>query len=418
MVPVEQIQVGEIIIVKPGQRIPMDGRVVVGVSTVNEAPITGESMPRPKQPGNAALAGSLNQRGTLEIKITKPFQETVLAKVLHLVEAAQAERAPTQQFVERFARYYTPAVVALAVAVAAVPPLVLGEPLRPWLYRGLALLVVACPCALVISTPISIFSAITAAARRGILIKGGAYLEAMGKLSAVLFDKTGTLTWGCAYVSDVVTSNGYSDDQVLQLAASIEQQAEHPMAHAIVWEAKHRGLAPDVIRDFQSLPGMGARASFNGGTYYIGQARLFSTPPDETLAREMVRLQGEGKMVVLVGPQEQPLGLVALFDDLRASASPAIQGLRELGIKDIMMLSGDHAATAQAIAAKLAITEVKAELMPEDKLNVVRQVRQTKPVAMVGDGVNDAPALAASTVGVAMGTVGTDTALETADVVL
>lgn len=418
MVPVERVQVGEVIIVKPGQRIPMDGTVVAGSSMVNEAPITGESTPRPKQAHYAALAGSLNLQGTLEIQVTKPFQETVLAKVLNLVEAAQAQRAPTQQFVERFARYYTPAVVGLAAAVSVLPPLLLGEPLRPWLYRGLALLVVACPCALVISTPISIFSAITAAARRGILIKGGAYLEALGKVSTVVFDKTGTLTWGCTYVTDVATHNGYSADEVLRLAASIEQQAEHPMAHAIVWEAKHRGLTPDTIHDFESLPGMGARAGVNGGTYYIGQARLFSNPPDENLVREMKRLQTEGKIVVLVGPKEHPLGLIALFDDIRVSAAPAVQGLRSLGINDIMMLSGDHTPTARAVATKLEIPNVQAELMPEDKLKVVREVRQQRPVAMVGDGVNDAPALAASTVGVAMGTVGTDTALETADVVL
>jgi len=418
MAPVEQVQVGEIIVVKPGQRIPMDGTVVAGTSTVNEAPITGESTPRPKQPGNAALAGSLNQRGTLEIKVTKPFQETVLSKILHLVEAAQSQRAPTQQFVERFAKYYTPAVVVLAFLVSIVPPLLLGDPVRPWLYRGLALLVVACPCALVISTPISIFSAITAAARRGILIKGGAYLEALGKLDTVVFDKTGTLTWGCSYVTNVVTFNGVPADDVVRLAASIEQQAEHPMAHAIVWDAKQRGLTPDPILDFESLPGKGARARINGGTYYIGQARLFSNPPEESMVREMESLQAEGKMVVLVGPQEKPLGMIALFDDIRASATPAVRELRELGINDIMMLSGDHAATAQAVATKLKIPKVQAELMPEDKLNVVRELRQKHPVAMVGDGVNDAPALAASTVGVAMGTVGTDTALETADVVL
>ncbi|MFQ6092063.1 MAG: heavy metal translocating P-type ATPase, partial [bacterium] len=394
---------------------------VSGDSSVNQAPITGESMPVRKQRGDEIFAGSINEKGSLEIEVTRRSQDTTLARIVHMVEEAQAEKAPSQHFVERFASYYTPLVVTTAVLMAALPPLLLGGAFTTWFYRALVLLVIACPCALVISTPVTIVSGLTAAARQGILIKGGVYLENAGALRVIAFDKTGTLTRGIPSVIGIVSVNGQSAADILRIAASVESRSEHPLAEAILRKAGEEGVTIEETGDFQSITGKGAKAEINGEIYYIGNHRLFEekglcTPEIDA------RLDGferEGKTAVLLGTEREPIGVIAIADELRQNASEAIQHLRQNGIKKVVMLTGDNRGTAQAIAERLHIDQFYAELLPEDKVRIMKQLlKERSRVAMVGDGVNDAPALAIATIGIAMGTAGTDTALETADIAL
>jgi len=420
-VPVESLQVGDIILVRPGERIPMDGVIVAGSSAVNQAPITGESVPVEKQPGDEVFAGTINGQGTLEVRVTRLAQDNTLSRIIHMVEEAQAQKAPSQRFVDLFARYYTPAVVGVAVLVATLPPLLLGVDFFTWLFRALVLLVIACPCALVISTPVSIVSAISNAARQGVLIKGGAYLEEAGSLQVVAFDKTGTLTEGRPSVTDVIPLDSLSADEVLRLAAAVESRSEHPLAQAIVREARHRGLDFTPANDFRALTGRGASATLEGKTVWIGNRELFAghvaLPPAEV--ERLERLEGEGKTVMLLGDETGILGLIAVADRLRPEASEAVAGLREAGIREMVMLTGDNERTARAIAASVGVDRVRAGLLPEEKVAAIQDLlAQHGKVAMVGDGVNDAPALAAATVGIAMGGAGTDQALETADIVL
>lgn len=432
------VEIGQMVRVKPGERIPLDGIVTSGVSTVNQAPITGESLPVEKERGDSVFAGSINGLGSLEFEVTANKGSTTLDRIIEAVQEAQAQRAPTQRFVDSFARYYTPAVVVLAILVAAVPPLVWAQPFMDWLYRALVLLVIACPCALVISTPVTVVSGLAAAARSGILVKGGAYLEEARKLKAIAFDKTGTLTHGKPVVTDVVPLNGCPADELLQIAASLNSLSEHPIASAIVarWTGadtsrpgpgspgrdaavKRSGeLLP--VTGFESLTGRGVRGQINGGTYYIGNHRLCEENGVCGLHVESVlnELEAQGKSAIVLSSEQSSLAVLGVSDTVRHTSAEAVKSLHNLGLRTVL-LTGDNQRTAEAIASQVGIHDVKGDLLPEDKLAAVDQLLERYGhIGMVGDGINDAPALAKATVGFAMGAAGTDTALETADVAL
>jgi len=420
-VKVDDVMIGEIMVARPGEKFPLDGTVIGGESAVNQAPITGESVPVVKRPGDEVFAGTINGRGALEVRVTRLRRDTTMARIIGLVEVAQAQRAPSQTFVERFARYYTPAVIALAGAVALVPPFVAGQPFESWFYRALVLLVISCPCALVISTPVSIVSALAAAARKGVLIKGGVHLERTARVRCVAFDKTGTLTIGHPEVVEIIPQNGAGRAEILGLAAALEARSEHPIGGAIVRRAASEGVRASIGRQFQALPGRGAEARVDGEVAIIGNHRLFEERRlcSPAIDAELDRLAASGRTAVLLARQGQTIGIIAVGDELRAAGGDAIALLRRQGVERVAMLTGDNAIAARAIAHALAIDEFQAELLPEDKVAAVRALRQRYgTVAMVGDGVNDAPALAAADVGIAMGVAGTDAALETADVAL
>jgi Cd2+/Zn2+-exporting ATPase len=431
------VTVGQIVRVKPGERIPLDGIVVTGQSTVNQAPITGESLPVEKKAGDPVFAGTINERGVLEFRVTSDKGHTTLARIIRTVQEAQAERAPTQRFVDHFARYYTPGVVIFAMMVAVVPPLFFGAAFAPWLYKALVMLVIACPCALVISTPVTVVSGLAAAARRGILVKGGVYLEQGRNMKAVALDKTGTLTYGAPAVTDVVPLNGQRSDTLLQLAASIDTHSEHPVASAIVahWtgtdhtqagcseerlEAVRRSGELLPVTDFQSITGRGAKGIIDGQLYYIGNHRLAEEngvcgPHVEAV---LDRLEEEGKTAVVLSSDTEALSVLGVADTLRTTSVEALRELHDLGITTVM-LTGDNQTTAQAIASGVGIDDVRGNLLPEDKLAAMTTLlQQHGTVGMVGDGINDAPALAKASIGFAMGAAGTDTAIETADVAL
>lgn len=424
MVPVDDIQVGDIMIVKPGQKLAMDGIVIKGTSTLNQAAITGESVPVTKTVGDEVFAGTLNEEGLLEVKVTKRVEDTTLSKIIHLVEEAQAERAPSQAFVDRFAKYYTPAIIIFALLLAVIPPLFMGADWSEWIYRGLAVLVVGCPCALVISTPVSIVTAIGNAAKNGVLIKGGIYLEEAGNLKVIAFDKTGTLTKGVPSVTDVVTYKG-DENELMTITAAIEKGSQHPLASAIIRKAEEDGLNfNDVsVEEFQSITGKGVKAKVNNAMYYVGSPGLFEellpNGIQSEIKEQITTLQTQGKTVMILGTEKEILALIAVADEIRESSKEVIRKLHQVGIEKTVMLTGDNQRTAEAIGKQVGVSDIKADLLPEDKLNFIKELRDKhQSVAMVGDGVNDAPALAASTVGVAMGGAGTDTALETADIVL
>lgn len=422
MVPVEEVPVGTHVMVKPGERIPLDGIVVEGHSTVDQSPITGESMPVDKGPGDPVFAGTINQRGSLEFEVTKAAPETTLGRILHCIEEAQAQRAPSQQFVERFARYYTPAVIFVAALVAFLPPVLFPQAgFREWFYKGLVLLVIACPCALVISTPVAVVSGLSAAARHGVLIKGGLYLEEAGAARAVAFDKTGTLTVGQPEVIETVPLDGSSPEELLALAAAVEQRSEHPFAQAIEQKARQAGLPLPEATDLEALTGLGAKAQIRGETYYVGGPRLFAElgAADETVQALLQHLAQQGQTAVLVGTVDRTMGLITLADQVRSTSRDTLQALRHLGIVQTVMLTGDNPQVAAQIAHATGIDDFRAGLLPDDKVAAIRELQaQHGRVIMVGDGINDAPALAAAQVGVAMGVAGTDVALETADMAL
>lgn len=426
MIHVNDIAVGDIMIVKPGQKIAMDGVVVSGYSAVNQAAITGESVPVEKTVDDEVFAGTLNEEGLLEVKVTKLVDDTTIAKIIHLVEEAQGERAPSQAFVDKFAKYYTPIIMVVAALVAVVPPLFFDGSWTTWIYQGLSVLVVGCPCALVISTPISIVSAIGNAAKNGVLIKGGVYLEEMGALKAIAFDKTGTLTKGVPVVTDYnVFSNRIHATELFSIITALEYRSQHPLASAIMRKAEEDQISySDVtVVDFSSITGKGIKGIVNGTTYYIGNPKLFKELQIVHFRNDQEQLvqslQNQGKTAMIVGTEQEILAVIAVADEVRESSKGIIQRLHELGIKKTIMLTGDNKGTAAAIGGIVGVTDVQAELLPQDKLDFIKQLRsEYGNVAMVGDGVNDAPALAASTVGIAMGGAGTDTALETADVAL
>jgi len=433
-VAVDQVEVGETVVVRPGERIAVDGEILSGSSSVNQAPITGESMPVEKSRGSEIFAGTLNGEGVLEVRSTKPAADTTLARIIHSVEEAQASRAPSQTFVDRFARIYTPAVVATAVAVTILPPLAGIGTWGEWFYRALVLLVVACPCALVISTPVTIVSALAAAAREGILIKGGLHLENAGRATVVALDKTGTLTEGEPAVVYIIPFNGMNPGDLLAVAAGVEATSEHPIGRAIVRRAREDGVAPRAADETAAITGHGFRARIGERAVYIGNERLFrelGVPLGP--ARDVLQAQQrQGRTAVLVamapaGRETEALtlvGLIAVADRIRPRAPEALRALHASGIERVVMLTGDNEETARAVAAALGgagagIDQFRAELLPDDKVAAVKELRGTSgKVLMVGDGVNDAPALAAADVGIAMGAAGTDVALETADIAL
>jgi Cd2+/Zn2+-exporting ATPase len=425
-IPVENVEIGDVMIVKPGQKIALDGIVVKGSSTVNQAAITGESIPITKSLGDEVFSGTLNEDGLLEVKVTKYIEDTTISKIIEMVEEAQAERAPAQAFIDRFAKYYTPLIMFIALLVAIIPPIFFDASFETWIYQGLAVLVVGCPCALVISTPISIVSAIGSAAKKGVLIKGGIYLEEMGSIKAIAFDKTGTLTKGVPVVTDIkIFNQKYDEKEVLAITSALERNSGHPLAAAIVNKASEKGIngSERIVENFISITGKGIQGTIQGITYFVGNPNLLmeisQKTIDEEIQREVADLQNEGKTVIVVGTKEQVLACLAIADEVRESSKEVVKKLHELGIQKTIMLTGDNKRAAEAIGTHVGVSEVKAELMPDEKLSYVKQLKRNYgKVAMVGDGVNDAPALAASTVGIAMGGAGTDTALETADIAL
>lgn len=418
---VETLKIGETVIIKPGERIPVDGDIISGASAVDQSSITGESIPVERQVGDQVFAGTVNQNGALEVSVSKTAEDTTLAKIIRLVEDAQEERAPTQRFLDTFEQYYAIFVIVAVTLFIAIPVLFMGRPFEPAFYKGMVLLVVASPCALVISTPASILSAIADAARKGILFKGGVHLENAATLKVIAFDKTGTLTYGKPHVTNLVTMNGYSETDLLSLAAAVESRSEHPLAQAVIDEAKERGLSITAADDFQAHPGIGVRARVNGTEIMVGGRRLMeheSITIEGEMDEVIEQFEKQGKTVLLVH-NHTCVGAIAVADQIRPQAKEMIAQLKQNGIERVAMLTGDNERVAQAIAAEVGVDEVHAALMPDEKVERIKTLREKYgAIAMVGDGVNDAPALATATIGIAMGAAGTDVALETADIVL
>jgi Cd2+/Zn2+-exporting ATPase len=420
-IPVDEVRTGDLIIVRPGEKIPLDGCVESGDSYVNQSPVTGESLPVEKTAGAELFAGSINGRGALDVRVTRLRRDSTIARIVDLVERAQAQRAPSQTFVDRFARVYTPAVLALAVFVALAMPLLAGGAWGDWIYRALVLLVISCPCALVISTPVSIVSALAAAARKGVLIKGGARLERLAAVRCVAFDKTGTLTHGRLRVVDVASTNGVGPLEILRVAASLEVRSEHPIGRAIVEHARQQRVTLIGAERFQALPGLGAEGLVGPDAVVVGNHRLFEERGlcSPRVHEQVESMASSGCSTVMVAQGNQTVGLIGVADETRETAPAVVEMMRQQGVEHVVLLTGDHGAAAQALASSLGITEYRASLLPEDKVAAVEDLqRRYGTLAMVGDGVNDAPALATADVGIAMGVAGTDAALETADVAL
>ncbi|WP_262174541.1 heavy metal translocating P-type ATPase [Haloarcula laminariae] len=458
-VPADQVEVGETVIVRPGDKIPLDGTVIEGESAVDQSPITGESVPVDKTAGDEVYAGAINEEGYLEVEVTSTAGDSTLSRIIEMVQGAQAKKTEREQFVDRFSGYYTPIVVVLAILTAVIPPLLIADPVsvnvagygvsfagdwQTWFIRGLTLLVIACPCAFVISTPVSVVSGITSAAKNGVLIKGGNYLEAMGEVDAVAIDKTGTLTKGELAVTNVVPVGDADEATLLRYAAGLERRSEHPIAEAILARADEAGVGdlPEP-EGFESLTGKGIRGKIDGETYYAGKPALFEEmgfdlfrarretdggvvagetdeSDDGAFAEDVLAaLEQEGKTVVIVGTESELLGAIAIADEVRPASKRAVERLHELGVERVVMLTGDNEGTARAIAEEVGVDEYRAELLPDEKVEAVEELQvEYGDVAMVGDGINDAPALATAEVGIAMGAAGTDTALETADIAL
>lgn len=423
----QEVEIGEIILIKPGQKSALDGEVSVGNSAMDQSPITGESIPVEKKPGDPVFAGAINGEGSLEVWVTKIAGDTTVARIIKMVEEAQQQRAPAQRFVDAFAKIYTPAVMAIAIVLAILPPLFFSQPWDVWIYRALVMLVIACPCALVISTPVSVVSGLAAMARAGVLIKGGAYLEALASLRALAVDKTGTITEGKPRVQEVIPWNETPVAKILRIAASLDAQSAHPLAQAVVAHAKEQGIRLDNATDFQSVTGRGAKGTIGPHAYFVGNHRMAHElgvcSPE--LEAKLAEIEASARSVVVVGHEPhadcagEVLGILAVGDTIRAEAREAIAAIHSAGVKKVVMLSGDNTRTAQAIAEQAGIDEAYGDLLPDQKIDKVRTLAQSHGgVGMIGDGVNDAPALAAATVGFAMGAGGTDTAIETADVAL
>ena len=423
IMPLDQIAVGEIVLVRPGERIPFDGQVSQGASSVDEAPITGEPYPKSKCPGDTVYAGSFNQLGALQVEIARPSSDSTIARIIHLVEHAQTKKAPMQTAIERFARYYTPTVFTLAIAIAFLPALILGAPFSIWFYRALVLLVIACPCALVISTPVTLACAMTNAARNGILIKGGKHLELLARVRAIAFDKTGTLTKGRPFVTDIVSLDSLPAPEILRIAAAAELHSEHHLADALLRKAKESGivLTDLTTEDFSSITGKGIRTRVNGTTYIVGNHLLMEELGvcSAIVEKELYALEHMGKTVVILADTEKVLGLIAISDEIRSESRHAVDELHAAGIDDVVLLTGDNKKTASLVAEELKFDAVRSELLPDGKLLAIESLRrQHGVVAMVGDGINDSPALAAADVGIAMGGIGSDVALETGTIIL
>lgn len=417
--PAKKVAIGQIVRVKPGERVALDGTITVGRSSINQAPITGESLPVEKSVGDSVFAGTINESGSFEYQVTAESTHSTLARIIHAVEEAQGARAPTQRFVDQFAKIYTPAVFVLAIAIALVPPLLLGGSWQNWVYQALVLLVIACPCALVISTPITIVSGLAAAARHGILIKGGVYLEEGHKLTWLAFDKTGTITHGKPVLTDTVLLDQPSGLDAVRIATSLAVRSDHPVSRAIATTGQQDGTILLDVDDFAAIPGRGVLGTVRGVHYQLGNHRLIHelgvySPP---LEAQLGELEEQGKTVILLTDGERVLVLFAVADTVKNSSRAAIRALHELGIKTVM-LTGDNVHTARAIAAQVQLDEALGDQLPEDKLRAIERYAQSGKVGMVGDGINDAPALARADIGFAMGAAGTDTAIETADVAL
>ncbi len=420
-VPAEQVAVGERFIVRAGDRIPLDGEVTEGAGGVNQAPITGESALVLKEPGGEVYAGTINGEGTLTIRATKVASDTVLSKIIRMVGDAHSRRADVEQWVAKFARIYTPAVMALAIAIAALPPLLLGGAWSFWFYNALVLLVIACPCALVISTPVSIVAALAASARSGVLIKGGAYVEAPGRTTAIAMDKTGTITMGEPEVAAVHPLVGRTDRELMALAASLEARSSHPLARAILGEAEREGVPAVPAEDVRTVPGRGLEGRAGSRAIWLGSDRFAAEKGFGASIPGMLRdrIEGAGRTLVAVGDETGVIGILELRDRIRPDAKNVVARLHAQGVKTIVMLTGDNELTARAVAAEVGIDEVRAELLPEDKVTAIEElVASHAVVAMIGDGVNDAPAMARAHYGIAMGAVGSDAAIETADIAL
>jgi Cd2+/Zn2+-exporting ATPase len=416
-VPAANLLVGQLVLVRPGDRIPSDGEIVEGSSGIDESPVTGESVPKTKGPGDPVFAGSINAEAALKVRVTKAQEDNTIARIIRLVEEAEATRAPTERFIARFSRWYMPAIVASAALLMAVPALIFGQPWETWTYRGLSLLLIGCPCALVISVPAAIAAALSVGARRGLLMKGGAVIEAAAKVSHVAFDKTGTLTYGRPVVTDVVTFGETSEEQVLAVAAAIETSSSHPLAVAILMRARAAKVSPAHSSNAKVIAGIGATATVTGTPAWITSPRHAAKNGglSEEGLRKAASLEAEGKTAVAVFRDNGPLGLIAVRDEPRRDAREAVRQLKSMGVSSVV-LTGDNPRTTAAIASGLGL-EFRADMMPADKSKAIREMAEQGGVMMVGDGINDAPALKQANVGVAMGS-GTDVALETADIAI
>lgn len=419
--PVENISVGVTVIVRPGEKIPLDGVLTKGTTHINQAPITGESVPVTKSPGDNVFAGTINGGGAFEFKSTKPASDTTLSRIIHMVEEAQSRRAPSEQWVEKFAKIYTPAMMVLAILIAVVPPLFFAGQWSDWFYEALVILVIACPCALVISTPVSIVAGLASAAKAGVLIKGGTFLEAPAHIKAVALDKTGTLTYGTPEVQKIITLNNHSETELISLAAALEAHSTHPIAGAILKKADLMNVTYTTSDDFKIIQGKGAEGIINGVKFRIGSHRFIEETGMENKEFHKIATEMEdaGHSLVAVWNETQICGLISVADTIRKEASDVVKAIKQEGVEKVVMLTGDNFQTASAVAAATGVDDFMAELLPEDKVKAVAELTKTfGKTAMIGDGVNDAPAMAASTLGIAMGAVGTDAAIETADIAL
>ncbi len=421
VLPVKQVPVGASVIVPPGERIPMDGEVIEGEGSVNESPLTGESIPVAKTPGSLVYAGTINNEHTLSLRVLKPASETFLSHIIRMVEEAENRRAPVEQWIDRFAHRYTPLMIVVALLIALLPPLIINAPWATWFNRALITLVIACPCALVISTPVGIIAGITAAARHGVLIKGGIYLETAARIKALAIDKTGTLTCGEPSVQNVLPMQGYTSRQVLALAAGLEALSNHPLARAIQKAAHEAGIPLCPVESFAILPGKGATGQKGGVPHWIGSHRLLHEKNAETpeIHELIVRLEDAGHSVVILGCNHHVIGILSIADTVRSQATPMVKALHDISITPIILLTGDNEGTASAIARQTGVDTYHAELLPDDKMHCIHRMASEYGVtAMVGDGINDAPAMAASSLGIVMGAAGSDTAIESADIAL
>jgi Zn2+/Cd2+-exporting ATPase len=419
--PVEEVPIGATVLVRPGERIPLDGRITKGRASINQAPITGESVPVEKREDDEVFAGTIDEDGSIEFQVTKPASDTTIARIIRMVEEAQSRRARSEQWVEKFARYYTPAMILMAVAIAVAPPLLSGGGWARWFYQSLVILVIACPCALVISTPVSIVAALAAAARSGVLIKGGAFLEEAGRLKAIALDKTGTVTHGRPEVQGIMPLNGHTEEELLDRAAALELHSRHPLARSIVRKAEQLGRAVTPAENYREFSGRGAEGTIGGRAFWIGSHRMLHEKSIESdkLHMNIDLLEEAGHSVVVVGNDNHICGFISIADGVRENTVSTVADLKRAGVERVVILTGDNLGTARAISGKIGADEFHAELLPEDKLKAIEELKgRYGSVAMVGDGINDAPALAAANLGIAMGAAGTDAAMETADIAL
>ena len=416
---VDDVNIGDIVIVKPGDKVPLDGEVISGSSSINQASITGESVPVLKEVGDEVFSGTVNEDGYLEIRVTTAAKDSVISKIVTLVKRSQLNRSETETLVEKVAKYYTPIMMVAAVCIAFIPPLLFGENLTDWVYKALSLLVISCPCAFLISTPVGMVSAITSATRNGVIIKGSTYVEEMRNVKAVIFDKTGTLTEGKLKLSTVESlDDNYSKDDIVEIAASLESQSSHPIAQAVVDYANEQNISFDTIDEFRNVPGKGIVANIKGEQFYAANESLIEGSSFDISKDDINRFAGEGKTLIFVGNSEKVLGIITVSDKIRDNASEVIADLKEKGVQTVM-LTGDNKMAANSVASEIGIDYVYSNLLPEDKLNILDTIRNKfGDVAMVGDGINDAPALARANIGIAMGAAGSDVAIETADVAL